>query len=31
MDPPKVVGIAILLVIGLVISYFYWVRPYMSD
>ena len=31
MDPPKVVGIAILLVIGLVISYFYWVRPYVSD
>jgi hypothetical protein len=31
MDPPRVVGLAILLVIGLVISYFYYVRPYVSD
>lgn len=31
MDPPKGVGIALIMVIGSIVTYFFYIRPWMSD
>ena len=31
MDPPKGVGIALIMVIGSIVTYFFYIRLWMSD